>query len=197
MKDQEFKKLFDESVKREEDLLLTKGKEYRCGDEDVLANFKRLAQKMDIPIEKVWAIYFTKHIDSIINFVKSGKTFSDEGIQGRIDDARNYLMLGRAIFEEKYQLSDPQPTRKNPFDGLPATTLPWTTRSHWPIADRIGDTGALPPGTIVREPPPPFKAPFLYEGLRNQIRDQKLDDEIKDLTDKENDNFLKGFKKDG
>ncbi len=171
MKDQEFKKFFDESVAREEVLLLTKGKEYRCGDDDVLANFKRLAQRLEIPIEKVWAIYFTKHIDSIINFVKSGKIFSDEGIQGRIDDARNYLMLGRAIFEEKYKIKlDVQP---------------------------IWASGAIPPGTIVPEPKPPFKTPFLYEGLKNQIRDQKLDAEIKDLTDIENDNFLKGFKKDG
>jgi len=117
--------------------------------------------------------------------VKSGKTFSDEGIQGRIDDARNYLMLGRAIFMEKHQIQVDAPPTHYPYHTV-SVNLPWSLKN-----------GAIPRGTIVPEPKHPFKTPFLYEGLKNQIRDQKLDAEIKDLTDIENDNFLKGFKKDG
>lgn len=95
-----FSKLVDNLSTEEQDILRRKGEEYRCGNPDVLANFKRQAQLLDIPPEKIWAVYFLKHIDAIINYVRSGRIVSDEPIQGRIADARNYLLLGHALFTE-------------------------------------------------------------------------------------------------
>lgn len=100
METTEFNNLLEKLNKIENDILINKGQEYRRGDADVLANFKRIAQMLDLPVEKVWAVYFTKHFDAIINYVLTGKIFSDEKIDERVYDARNYLALGLAIFQE-------------------------------------------------------------------------------------------------
>lgn len=99
MNKENFNKLFQETVEKELNILNTKGKEY-TQSRDVLDNFKRLAVKTDVSPLKVWSIYFSKHIDSIESFIREGKTFSDETIEGRINDARNYLMLLLALLKE-------------------------------------------------------------------------------------------------
>ncbi len=47
-------------------------------------------------------IYLLKHMDSIRNYVLTGKEFCDESISGRIRDARNYLMLLHAIILDPF-----------------------------------------------------------------------------------------------
>ena len=42
-----------------------------------------------------------KHFNSIISYVNSGKNLSDENIESRILDARNYLLLLLAINKDK------------------------------------------------------------------------------------------------
>jgi hypothetical protein len=76
-------------------LTATKGEEY-TGDEDQLANFKRMAVDADLPIEKVWLLFFMKHVDAIKSYVRTGKEKS-ESIESRIDDAILYLILLRAV----------------------------------------------------------------------------------------------------
>ena len=46
-------------------------------------------------------IYLLKHMDSIRNYILTGKESSEEPIRGRIQDARNYLLLLGGIIEEK------------------------------------------------------------------------------------------------
>lgn len=86
----------------------TKGAEY-SGTDDKFANFKRLAKKYDVPIEEIWGVYFSKHIDSIDSFVRkrrAGLSISDieetlsEPISGRILDAINYLTILKGIVDE-------------------------------------------------------------------------------------------------
>lgn len=100
MKPQEQLAIFEKMISDERDLLLTKGKEY-AGDEDALANFKDgLGIGLD-PKQKLW-VYLSKHISSIASYIKNGKEFSNEPIESRIADARNYLgLLYMLIHEEK------------------------------------------------------------------------------------------------
>lgn len=101
MNSKNFVEMFDAMCEDEKNILISKGKEYRCGQEDdVLANFKRNAQLMGMSPSQVWAIYFMKHIDAILNFVRDGKTHSSESIDSRVFDARNYLALGLALFRD-------------------------------------------------------------------------------------------------
>jgi len=97
-----------------------KGREYtQTGDEyqksgDILANFKRNAERFGVSPITVLGVYMGKHFDSIENFIQEIVTktsyedavelvFSGEGIISRIDDARNYLDLMECLLFE-YQL---------------------------------------------------------------------------------------------
>lgn len=96
----DLKKLHEDIINKETDILLTKGKEY-CITEDRLKFFKDYANKLNITPEKVCAIFMLKHFNSIISYVNSGKNLSDENIESRILDARNYLLLLLALNMDK------------------------------------------------------------------------------------------------
>ena len=91
------KKMQDE----ENRLMTVKGEEYTVSDEDKFNNFKSIGERMDLQAEKVCLIYLLKHMDSIRNYVLTGSEVSEEPIIGRIQDARNYLLLLGGIIEEK------------------------------------------------------------------------------------------------
>jgi len=95
-----FNEMLKRMIKEEMEVLTGKGEEYTVSDEDALANFKGVAADAGVTPLQAWYIFFNKHVRSIANYVKTGKAASDEPIQGRILDARNYLALGRALIEE-------------------------------------------------------------------------------------------------
>jgi len=45
-------------------------------------------------------VYLLKHMDSITNYVLEGIEASDESIEGRFHDVRNYALLLHAIIKE-------------------------------------------------------------------------------------------------
>ena len=91
-----------ESMQEEEHrIMIDKGKEYTVSDEDKFKNFKSIGDRMSLPPEQVAMIYLLKHMDSIRNYVLNGVEASDEPIMGRIQDARNYLLLLGGILEER------------------------------------------------------------------------------------------------
>ena len=89
------------SMQKEENrIMLDKGKEYTVSDDDKFKNFKSIAERINITSEQVALTYLLKHMDSIRKFVLTGKESSSEPIMGRIQDARNYLLLLGGIIEE-------------------------------------------------------------------------------------------------
>ncbi len=98
------KDLFSWSKKMQDEenrLMTVKGEEYTVSDEDKFKNFKSIGERMDLQAEKVCLIYLLKHMDSIRNYVLTGSEVSEEPITGRIQDARNYLLLLGGIIEEE------------------------------------------------------------------------------------------------
>jgi hypothetical protein len=93
---QDFRARFDSECA---EVLHVKGNDYSSG-QDRLANFKRLAERLGLDPIQIWAVYFVKHVDAILEFAKAGDV-SSEPIRGRFGDARNYLDLGLALIEEK------------------------------------------------------------------------------------------------
>lgn len=85
---------------RQDKILIQKGADYTRHEEDRLSNFKRSAAAIGLTPLQVWAVFFNKHIDAIMAYIKTGKTES-EAIEGRIDDAQNYLHLLEAIITEE------------------------------------------------------------------------------------------------
>jgi len=75
-------------------MLRAKNADYSQGEQrgDRTAAFKRIARDTEISPEKVWYVFFSKHIGAIVSYIKRGQVES-EPIDGRIDDAINYLVL--------------------------------------------------------------------------------------------------------
>ena len=103
MQEKEFLELLCKMEEEEHLIMGTKGMEYTQGDlkEDRLANFYRLSRELGIDPKLVLWIYLKKHLDSIVCFIKQGKEYSEEKIEGRIHDARNYLVLLNAIIQQQ------------------------------------------------------------------------------------------------
>ena len=100
MNAQDFNAIVDDARQRQDSILKTKGLDYTRHEADRLSNFKRSAESIGLTPLQVWAIFFNKHIDAIMAYIKTGKTES-EGVEGRIDDAHNYLYLLEALIKEK------------------------------------------------------------------------------------------------
>jgi hypothetical protein len=95
----EFQELMHEQFGRLLDINDKKGADY-AGNEDALSNFKRHAVELGLTPEQIWAVYASKHWDSIITYCREGSVAS-EPIEGRIDDALLYLFLLRGLVAER------------------------------------------------------------------------------------------------
>jgi len=92
-------KLIRDARIRQDSILTAKGADYTRHEEDRLSNFRRSARAVGLTPQIVWAVFFMKHIDAIMAYIKTGHAES-EAIEGRIDDAINYLFLLLALIEE-------------------------------------------------------------------------------------------------
>lgn len=99
MTSEEFDLLLREARARQDVILKQKGDDYTRREPDRLSNFKRAGADFGVSPLVVWGIFFKKHLDAIQAFVKTGKAES-EAIEGRFDDAINYLYLGLALVKE-------------------------------------------------------------------------------------------------
>jgi len=111
MTEEQFLEIYKRMKNNEESIMCTKGMEYTVGDlkTDRLANFYRIAKELDQDPKLVCYIYLKKHLDSIACYVKNGKEYTEEKIEGRINDARNYLILLNAIIQEQKKSCELKP----------------------------------------------------------------------------------------
>lgn len=99
----EFLVLVSQAHERQLEIMRVKGAAY-SGTDDVFANFKRNGERLGLTKYQIWLVYFMKHVDSIANAVKASPNApvdKSEGLEGRIDDAENYLKLLRGMLNEK------------------------------------------------------------------------------------------------
>ena len=75
-------------------------KEYAQSEDNVFANFERIAKSVDTDRKKVLMVYLLKHIDGISAYTK-GHQSQREDVTGRITDAIVYLMLLWGMVEEE------------------------------------------------------------------------------------------------
>tara|TARA_R100000742_G_C4261404_1_gene79198 strand:- start:763 stop:1086 length:324 start_codon:yes stop_codon:yes gene_type:complete len=79
-------------------------KEYARDEDNVFANFERIANDMNMKKELVLWIYLYKHIDGIKAHI-NGHTSQRENVKGRITDAIVYLNILWAMITEKEKRS--------------------------------------------------------------------------------------------
>tara|TARA_R100000458_G_scaffold1576_2_gene1339 strand:+ start:4616 stop:4921 length:306 start_codon:yes stop_codon:yes gene_type:complete len=79
----------------------TKGqKEYAMDEDNVFANFERIAEQTNFDKKMVLWIYLMKHIDGIASFLKGHKS-QRENVEGRLTDAIVYLCILWAMIEKE------------------------------------------------------------------------------------------------
>jgi hypothetical protein len=76
---------------------------YTGGSEDVLANFKRIADRTGLTPGQVLTVYFLKHVDAITAILCRPDLPVSEEVEGRFADGINYLKLGYALVLEEWQ----------------------------------------------------------------------------------------------
>ena len=81
-------------------------KEYAHDEDNVFANFERVASNLNISREKVSLVYLLKHIDGICSHVDGYETQRDS-IFGRLTDAIVYLCILWAMIEESTKVKGP------------------------------------------------------------------------------------------
>jgi hypothetical protein len=99
---------YDELVKQTVEMIVKLGKEKGgeyAGDSDRLANFRRNGAALELPMETIWRVYAGKHWDAVTQYIvdiQQGKTRPRmESIGGRIDDLIVYLILFKAMVDER------------------------------------------------------------------------------------------------
>lgn len=101
---QQWETLLTEALAKIQSLSKLKGGEY-AGDQDRLANFRRNAAALGVDMELVWAVYAGKHWDSIQQYIKDLRAETTrtrlEPISGRVNDLLVYLLLFRAMLQER------------------------------------------------------------------------------------------------
>ena len=99
-----YAQLVEETITNLKKLGELKGGEY-AGDSDRLANFRRNAAALALPMESIWAVYCAKHWDAVMQYVKDVSSGKDrprgEPISGRLDDLIVYAILMKAMVDER------------------------------------------------------------------------------------------------
>jgi len=96
----DYLKLVEGLVTAENEINLTKGREYAQGDEDALRNFKVCAEFLGLTPLQVCMVYMYKHFASLASYAAVGHEQSEESIEGRVHDLRNYAALFLALVKE-------------------------------------------------------------------------------------------------
>ena len=100
----DYEKIIEDVETEVRKLATLKGGEY-AGDTDQLANFRRNAADLDLPMETIWRVYTAKHWDAIGQYIKdiqSGKSRERlESIEGRALDIIVYMTLFIAMVRER------------------------------------------------------------------------------------------------
>lgn len=74
---------------------------YTIGSEDVLKNFKRVAERTGMTAGQALSVYMLKHMDAITTALCRPDLPQAEEITGRFADGINYLKLGYALICER------------------------------------------------------------------------------------------------
>lgn len=99
MKTEEFNEVVKKQLGRCESILVKKAEEYAT--EDRLHNFKVAAKIENCSPEQALMGMMAKHTVSVYDMLNSGKEYSSQMWDEKITDSINYLILLRALIEEK------------------------------------------------------------------------------------------------
>ena len=103
MKTIQFNAYFDHMIDKIKETRDDGQKEYARAEDNVFANFDRVAECIKIPREKALMVYLLKHIDGINAYIEGHESQREE-VSGRIMDAITYLFLLWAMIDGEKDL---------------------------------------------------------------------------------------------
>ena len=136
MKHSQMAKLMDDILK---EVVVTRDsgqKEYAHDDDDVFANFNRVAHLLEEDRKKVLMTYMLKHVDGIAAYVKGHKS-QREDVTGRITDCIVYLMLLWGMIEEENGIHDKKQDNKGMLNVLKRAARFSKSDLQLPVEDRL------------------------------------------------------------
>jgi len=74
-------------------------KEYAMDEDNVFANFERIAEQTGFDKEMILWVYLMKHIDGIASYLRGNKS-QREDVSGRLTDAIVYLCILWAMIDK-------------------------------------------------------------------------------------------------
>ena len=100
MKHKTMLKQIDKIFKKVKKIHTEGQREYAMNEDNVFANFERIAEQTSFDKKMVLWIYLMKHIDGICSYIKGHRSQREE-VQGRLTDAIVYLMLLWGMIKEQ------------------------------------------------------------------------------------------------
>lgn len=102
MQASEFQPILEEQLARVREIMGAKRDEY-ADDTDVLHNFKQASHLTGATMEQALAGFMVKHTVSIYDMIEDGEMHSLAQWDEKITDHINYLILLRAIVQDRYK----------------------------------------------------------------------------------------------
>lgn len=99
---QELFRIAEDTLNKVMTTIELKNKDYGA-DDDALDNFYKSALMLDRAPFEIWAVYFFKHVDGIMNSIKKNPedpTGEAENIEHRIQDGIAYLAIAMGILKD-------------------------------------------------------------------------------------------------
>ena len=91
-------------------------KEYAADQENVFANFDRIAKQLKLDKKGVLWVYLMKHVDGVASYIK-GHHSQREDVRGRMTDIIVYLSLLWGMIEEESAEEKPDEEFKPEYKG--------------------------------------------------------------------------------
>jgi hypothetical protein len=85
---------------------------YSGDAKDVHKNFRVIADFLDVDPILVATVYFMKHVTSLMSYAKSDDIHQEEKIDGRFEDALNYLKIMYSLHKERTEGQVPSSSSK-------------------------------------------------------------------------------------
>jgi hypothetical protein len=96
-----------------------KNADYAGDSPNPFAAFDEAASVLGLEREQVWAVFYMKHVQAIIRYVKSGGTLDSESVEDRLKDLAAYPAILTAMVKEKQERQLAESMKKKQFMQAP------------------------------------------------------------------------------
>ena len=88
-------KFFNEVI----DEIKRKNADYASGSANAFAAFDEAASVLGLSREQVWAVFYMKHVQALVRYIKTGELMSED-IENRITDLAAYAAILSALVDD-------------------------------------------------------------------------------------------------